>query len=100
MIEPLHNLYFGISKMIKETVTAYLSFEKVLTNLLITPNKRKPLIKLRKAVPGGWQFLPFTAPENDAGGIGIREDFSRADMSSELNGPFNNTGLRGIMEEK
>lgn len=61
-----------------------LSSNKVLTSLVHTPSKQKRLTQVWKAVVHGCNAY-IAAIENDGGGIGLREDFSKCDTSSELN---------------
>lgn len=49
-LEFLHKLYLCIQKTLSEITIAYLSSDTILTNLIQTWNKQKPLIQLPNVV--------------------------------------------------
>lgn len=83
--EPLNNLHLALLNMVTETVVVYSSSNTALTSVGYSKNEAKPLIQVQNAVRR-WYDVYTTAVQMDGRDIILWEEFSRDDMSSEMNG--------------
>lgn len=58
------------------------------------------LLQLRTSVIRDCNPYPLQTEKYGGDGSSLKVDFSRGDMSSNLNGLFTNTGLGGMLEAK
>ena len=94
--EPLHNFFLGISPKIKLCLLHYLGSS---TRQATVNNKRRTYYSLRTPILRGLNTLLRFFQANSTL-PGIRVDFSKNECTSQLNGIYTSTGLRGMLEGK
>lgn len=83
ILQALHNIHLGTSKMVKEALIAYLSSDIILTNLGDTPNKRKPLMQGRESLLCGFNAYS-SAFEKKTRSTGMKIGFLQLIPASSL----------------
>lgn len=97
--EPLHNLFLGLSRLLKFCLILYLSSKLLSTKQSGRGKKPRVFNSIKTAVLRGCntvlaEFQKYYVPP------GLRVDFSKHEGSSQLNGIFVQDGLRGMLEGK
>ena len=93
--EALHDLYLGTSTSIKRNVFFYLISDRIIP----INNRMRKMSSLRSSILRGCNtILRFFQSHSFM--PGTRIDFSKKDCSSQLNGIYTSTGLRGMLEGK
>lgn len=96
--EPLHNLYIGISKLLKELLSIRLSDHSLQTSFMKNKNgDPKSFDTIRSDLLNGInRILSCIQAENP--GSGLKIDFSTAGKGHRFNGLFKQHGLIGMLE--
>lgn len=98
-IEPLHNLFLGISKLKKKCSSKFLGSDGVITK----PGKfeilRKPPSEKKVSIQRGMYSL-LVSIERKAGVLGLHVDFSSNRWSMQWNGLFLNSGVFEMFDGK
>lgn len=96
--EPLHNLFLGISKLLKELLSARLA-DGTLKSSVLKTKKGEPrsFEQIRPAVLNGINRI-LSCIQASNPGVGLRIDFSSNGKGHLYNGIFKSDGLRGMLE--
>ena len=97
--EPLHNLHLGISKLLKNLTYELTGSQKLVKFTNSKKNKVTKFSSQRTAILRACNSI-LRAIQEDCGSSGIHIDFSTKETSSNLNGIFLETGVRGMLEGK
>lgn len=98
-VKQLQNLHLGISTVSKECVVSYLPSDSMLTHMLQKRLEIKPLLKIRDVVLRGCDLV-LSAFQRESRTPIAEVDFSKGDVSSELNWLLLNVGVRWRLEGK
>ena len=97
--EPLHNLFLGVSKLLKVCMIQYMSSAELYTKNPGRGKRPRLFSSIRTSVLRGCntvlaEFQKYYVMP------GVKVDFSKHEGSSQLNGIFVQDGLRGMLEGK
>lgn len=98
-VEPLHLLHLGISKKLKECTVGYLSVTDKEVLLAVRNKRRKKASSCKSQLLNGCNNL-LSAYQKEFPIPGLQVSFSTAQKSSQLNGFFTSTGVKGMLEGK
>ena len=97
--EPLHNLFLGISKLIKKSGAHRLNSETLMTTKGAKSERSRPFKTARKSILAGANAI-LAGIERDYYAPGLHVDLSKGDKGQYLNGIYTDEGLRGMLEAK
>ena len=99
IFEILHNLYLGMSKLIKKSLYNYVCSSRSVVMTLSNGNKKRIIGSMKNQILKACNsILRDIQRSNHSPGIYV--DFSCKDISKQLNGIFLNDGLKGMSEGK
>ena len=97
--EPLHNIYLGLSKLLKEMCCQRLCDDTFSTVMQDADGRYKRFPEIRTALLNGMNHI-LSCIQRDSPATAFKIDFSDAGKSGSYNGFFVKDGLRGMLEAK
>lgn len=97
--EILHNIFLGVSKLLKEMLSKRLTDEVLMTSLFNKKKEQKSFLEARPVLINGINhLLACIASENPTTGLHI--DFSTPGKGYSYNGLFKKDGIIGMLEAR
>lgn len=96
-IDPMLNLFLGVSKLVKKCTMEQLRGEHFSRTVISFNGQLKPFPSVRQTIMSSLSYFLISA-ENESVGYKLKANFSKSTAPNKLDGLFQKIGLAGMLE--